>query len=63
LTGSGYIESDVLGKLGLLSSEIGSVTTLSSLNLDAENLSGELEDLVLDLAVLSSYVSIVTSER
>lgn len=52
LSGGSSIKLNIVRKLSLLSGEISIVASLSSLNLDTEDLCGELEDLVLDLAVL-----------
>lgn len=52
LSSRGSIKLNVVGKLGLFSSEVRVISTLSSIDLDTKNLGGELEDLVLYLAVL-----------
>lgn len=52
MTSGSSIKLDVVGELGLFSSEIRIISSLSSLDLDTEDLGGELQDFVLDLAVL-----------
>ena len=52
LSRGGSIELDIIRELCLLSRKIAGAATLGSLNLDTKNLSRELEDLVLYLAVL-----------
>jgi hypothetical protein len=57
LSSSRSIKPNVGSKLSLFSSKIGIVSSLGGIDLDTENLSGELEDLVLYFAVLIRIVS------
>ena len=52
LSSSRSVKLDVVGELGLLSREVRGRSSLRGGNLDAENLSSELEDLVLYFAIL-----------
>lgn len=58
LTGGLSIKRNVVRQLSLLSRNITASLSLSSVNLETENLSGELEDLVLYFAVLGKEISI-----
>lgn len=63
LTGSGLVESNVVGEFLRLSGQIsGSVCALCSLDVELENGGGELENLVLYFTVLISSLAIFSRE-